>query len=61
MTPWEARDVLRERDPQRALRAHAVDPLPDPPKPCTCADEDKIEFWNLSSAAPKFICGGRCR
>lgn len=60
MTPWEARDFLLERDPKRALRCEQVDPLPPPPKPCTCADEDKVEVTSFGSLKPIHLCIGRC-
>jgi hypothetical protein len=61
MDMWEARDLLTRRDPERALKAHAVDPLPPRPKPCTCPDEDKVEVPTLSSLDVPLLCVGRCR
>lgn len=58
MTPQEARDTIRKQDPNRALQADRVDPLP---LPCTCPDEDKIEAPVLNKPRPIFVCGGRCR
>lgn len=62
MTPWEAREMLMERDPQRAIRAETVDPLPPKPQPCTCPDEDKVEISVFGQREPAaLVCGGGCR
>ncbi len=61
MNRWDARDLILRREPERALRANFVDPLPPRPKPCTCADEDKIEMYVLESLEPiALLCGGAC-
>ena len=62
--PWTARSYLMGRDPARALRCHAVDPLgepPEPPTPCTCLPAEMMEDPRLGKLKPRYMCMGRCQ
>ena len=59
--PWAARDYLMGRDPVRALRCHAVDPLGAPPTPCTCLPAEMVEDLRLGELKPRYMCVGRCQ
>ena len=62
--PWATRAYLMGRDPVRALRCHAVDPLGEPPEPrapCTCRQAEMVEDLRLGESQPRYMCVGRCR
>jgi hypothetical protein len=58
---WEAREVIRRHWPQVAARLDRLDPLGDPPPPCTCHPYDMVELVNMGTLEPTYICSGACR